>query len=119
HRLAGAMGSFQQLQDGHVLIGWGTEPYYSEYTAEGELIWDAWLHAHNNYRVYRSQWHGTPATDPDAVYTTDGPTPAVYVSWNGATEVESWRLLSGQDQDSLAEYATVSTDGFETAVPAP
>src|SRR5699024_2686609 len=67
----------------------------------------------------RSEWHGRPATDPDAVYTTDGPAPAVYVSWNGATEVESWRLLAGEDQDSLEEYATVSTSGFETAAPAP
>src|SRR5699024_1136284 len=32
HRVAGSMGSFQELDDGRVLVGWGAQPYYSEYT---------------------------------------------------------------------------------------
>lgn len=118
-RLAGAMGSFQELENGNVLIGWGTEPYFSEFTKDGELIYDAWIRARNNYRAYRGEWHGTPTTDPAVVYKPDEPTPAVYVSWNGATEVEQWRLLAGEDKDNMSEVTTVTSTGFETAIQAP
>lgn len=37
------------------------------------------------------------------------------MSWNGATEVASWRILSGDDEDQLSENTVVERDGFETA----
>ena len=32
---AGSQGSLQALEDGNMFIGWGAEPYFSEYTANG------------------------------------------------------------------------------------
>src|SRR5699024_12189964 len=77
------------------------------------------LRAKNNYRAYRAAWHGTPTTAPAVVYNPDEPTPAVYVSWSGATEVEQWRLLAGEDKDNMSEVTTVSSTGFESAIQAP
>ena len=36
------------------------------------------------------------------------------MSWNGATEVATWRVLAGEDADGLAPVAEVAKDGFET-----
>ncbi len=41
---------------------------------------------------------------------------AAYVSWNGATEVASWQILSGTSTSLLSPVATVARSGFETAV---
>ncbi len=39
-----------------------------------------------------------------------------YASWNGATEVASWRVLAGSSASALAPVATVARHGFETAI---
>ena len=46
---------------------------------------------------------------------------SVAVSWNGATDVSSWRVLAGSDPAHLAPAASAAKSGFETtiAVPAP
>jgi hypothetical protein len=40
----------------------------------------------------------------------------VYASWNGATEVKSWRALAGSGAGSLTQVANVPKSGFETAI---
>ncbi|MGY1857523.1 arylsulfotransferase family protein [Modestobacter sp. SYSU DS0290] len=112
-RLAGSQGSFQQLPDGDVLIGWGSRPFYSEFAADGTLRYDAALGGGDNYRTYRAEWTGRPTTSPDAVLA-DG---RVHVSWNGATEVASWRLVTGDDEASAVAGDPVRRTGFETAIP--
>jgi hypothetical protein len=44
-----------------------------------------------------------------------------HVSWNGATEVQRWRVLAGQAKGTLRPLKTVARQGFETAItfPAP
>jgi hypothetical protein len=42
-----------------------------------------------------------------------------YVSWNGATQVASWRVLTGSDADDATQVATVARSGFETAIAVP
>jgi len=118
-RVASSMGSFQQLENGNVLIGWGSEPYYSEHTPDGDLIYDAWLGGGGNYRAYRAPWTGEPNVPPDVVVQQSESDATAYVSWNGSTETEQWRLLTGDDEASAAEYTTVDRTGFETAIPAP
>ena len=39
--LSHALGSTQLLPNGNVLVGWGTAPWLSEYTHDGELVFDA------------------------------------------------------------------------------
>lgn len=120
-RPAAHMANAQPLDDGKVIVGWGQQAYFSEYTADGELIYDV-CHGDScqkgrgggggSYRAYRAQWQAQPDTIPDAVVQDD----VVYVSWNGATQVVSWRVLTGATQADATQTATVAKDGFETAI---
>ncbi|UPK75850.1 arylsulfotransferase family protein [Nocardioidaceae bacterium SCSIO 66511] len=109
-RLSASQGNMQVLPDGHVMIGWGSEENYSEYNRRGKLLYDAAVIG-QSYRVHRHRWHATPSEPPKFVYQ-DG---TAYVSWNGSTEVKSWRFIAGGDKKSAHVVATVSRDGFETA----
>jgi len=114
--LAHALGSVQVQTNGNVLVGWGTEPFYTEYGAGGEVILDAKLpHGGENYRTLRFPWSATPSEPPRLAVS--GRT--LYVSWNGATGVHSWQVLAGSSPDGLSTVATVPRTGFETAVPLP
>jgi hypothetical protein len=114
-RLASSQGNLEVLSNGNVFIGWGEEPYYSEYTADGELLLDADFNTGESYRVYRLPWQGRPATPP--TLTVDSGT--AYVSWNGATEVVWWRFLAGDDAASARDVGTVRREGFETSAEVP
>ena len=41
---------------------------------------------------------------------------AVHVSWNGATEVETWVVLAGQNPSTLAAAGSQRRAGFETVI---
>ncbi len=101
------LGSVQLLGNGDVLVGWGTDPHFTEYTAGGAVALDAMLpHGGENYRTLRFPWRGRPRDQPVAVRR--GTT--VYASWNGATDVAAWKIEPGGP--------TVTRTGFETALPA-
>jgi hypothetical protein len=60
---------------------------------------------------------GSPLTKPDgAVRQVHGKT-TVYASWNGATQVASWRVLAGNSTGQLTTVTTVAKSGFETPIP--
>ena len=102
------LGSVQLLADGDVLVGWGTDPHFTEYAQDGTVKLDATLpHGGENYRTLRFPWRGRPREQPAAVVR--GAT--VYASWNGATEVAAWRVDPGG--------SSVPRNGFETALPVP
>ncbi len=111
-------GSVQVLPDGHVFVGWGTEPYASEFDAEGNLLLDVRLPTnHQSYRAFRGVWHGLPPTSPRLVVDKDAIGGyAAHVSWNGATDVAHWELVSGSSPRSLTRIGHVPKSGFETAV---
>lgn len=93
-----AMGGFQKLSNGNVLVSWGTTPAITEYTEDGDIVLDMQLgpwadQRHNEAPVYRAwtmDWTAYPTWEPD-VAAGDG---YAYLSWNGATEVDSWDLVS-------------------------
>ena len=116
-RDAATQGSVQVLSDGNVFVGWGQEPFYSEYTGGGSLLDDETFTAGTSYRAFLDAWVGLPTTPPDAVLTRSGYTATVYASWNGATQVVSWRVLTGFDAADAAPVTTVPRTGFETAIP--
>jgi hypothetical protein len=37
------------------------------------------------------------------------------MSWNGATEVASWRVLAGSHPQALAPQTTIASGGFESS----
>lgn len=116
--LAGALGSFQLLPDGHRLIGFGQPAVFTEYAEDGTPVFDARLAgaATKAYRVYKAGWVGEPAGDPAIHVRSEGPDALVDVSWNGATEVARWRVLGGRRADELAPVGSAGKAGFETAI---
>jgi hypothetical protein len=111
-------GSVQVLPDGNVFVGWGTEPYSSEFTATGELIADYRFPTNDqSYRAFRYPWTALPRTPPSIVLDKDDIGGyALRASWNGATEIASWQVLSGVSPGSLEPIAVVPKSGFETAI---
>ncbi len=115
---AAYMGSMQLLPDGNVFVGFGSEPYFSEYTKSGQLLIDAVMPGPDlSYRTMLSQgWVGLPLAPPAGAVRGSGGTHAVYASWNGDTQVTSWRVLGGSSAAQLTTVATGVKSGFETAI---
>lgn len=117
--ISASQGSFQLLPNGNRLIGWGSDPALSEHAPNGDVLYYARF-AVNNFRAFRGAWQGFPVAKPDILaYAQNCSAPTtVYVSWNGATEVESWTLYAGNTTDGgfqkVGESAKV---GFETSIP--
>jgi Arylsulfotransferase (ASST) len=118
---ASSQGNVQSLEDGGMFIGWGSEPWFSEYAPTGALVFDAHLPAKTeSYRSYRFPWTGTPSGGPSVAVTPGaGGTSNVYASWNGATTVASWRVLAGASGAGLAAAGEAPKGGFETSISTP
>jgi hypothetical protein len=115
---ADAAGNAQVLPNGNVFVGWGRALAISEFSREGELLFDARLPPGNrSYRAFRFPWRGYP-TDRPAVAAERASEEEVrlYASWNGDTDLESWEVLTGSRPDRLEPLGSVTRDGFETAI---
>jgi Arylsulfotransferase (ASST) len=119
--LAESQGNMQALANGDWFIGWGQVPDFSEFSATGQLLFDAHFPVHTqSYRDFRFAWVGTPAHSPvSAVQPAAGGGGTVYASWNGATQVASWRVLTGPTAASVQPVAQAARSGFETAIALP
>jgi Arylsulfotransferase (ASST) len=117
--LAGSQGSDEILPNGDSFVGWGSEPYFSEFTPSGQIVFDAHIpYPGQSYRAYRFPWSATPSYAPAiAVRAGTSGHATVYASWNGATGVAQWRVLAGPSPSSLAPIATAASKGFETVIP--
>ena len=116
--LAVTQGNVQVLPNGNVFVGWGSEPSFSEFSKDGRLIFDASFPSQvESYRAFRFPWMGQPEDRP-AVVAEAGPDDRVtiYVSWNGATEVDTWQVLAGSGHDKLEPAGSAYRKGFETAM---
>jgi hypothetical protein len=118
--LSGSQGNDQALANGDWFVGWGESPYFTEFTAAGQMVFDAHLPAPAQvYRSFRFEWSAVPAAVPSIALKTAGAATTVYASWNGATGVRGWRVLAGATPVTLATVAEVPSRGFETAVTVP
>ncbi|GAA1198981.1 arylsulfotransferase family protein [Prauserella alba] len=111
-------GNLQLLDDGRAIVGWGCQPFTSEFDADGEWLTD-WRTPEfvQSYRAYMGDWVGRPDDEPAvAVRRNAARGVLVYASWNGATEVKRWRVLAGKRADELSAVVTVPRGGFETAI---
>jgi len=118
---AGSQGNVQSLPSGDLFLGWGAEPWFSEFSPSGQLLYDAHMPpGDQSYRAYRFAWTGTPGGAPAiaASAAKNGPV-TVYASWNGATQIASWRVLAGPSPSQLAAVASAGRSGFETAIATP
>jgi hypothetical protein len=118
--LAHAFGSVQVQPNGNVLVGWATQPWFTEYTAGGAVLLDAKLpYGGQNYRTLRFPWSALPAEPPRIAARPAQSGHLLYASWNGATDVRSWQALAGPHPDALTSQATVPRGGFETMLHLP
>jgi EmrB/QacA subfamily drug resistance transporter len=112
------MGDTQPLANGNTLVGWGSEPYFTEYGPSGKRLLEARFPGNDlSYRTMREQWVGLPLSTPAAVARAKNGKTTVYVSWNGATQVVSWRVLGGEGAQSATVVASAAKSGFQTAIP--
>jgi hypothetical protein len=119
--LAESQGNMQALPGGDWFVGWGQVPDFSEFSASGQLLFDAHFPAGDqSYRAFRFQWTGTPAHPPAlALAPGVGGAETVYASWNGATLLVAWRVFAGSAPSSLQLVAQAPRSGFETAISLP
>jgi hypothetical protein len=56
-QIASSQGNAQTTPDGNLLVGWGSLPYFSEFSRSGQLLLDAEFPAGvNSYRAYEFGW---------------------------------------------------------------
>lgn len=112
------MGSLQSLAGGEQLVGWGSRPYFSEYSRSGRLLLQADLPWPDlSYRARREPWTGMPAAPPAAAAERQGGQTTVYMSWNGASQVRAWRVLGRPAHGgALVIVPRTARRGFETWV---
>jgi len=111
-------GNVHLLPGGNVFVGWGSEPYLSEFSRYGKLIFEASFTPElESYRAFRFPWKGQPE-DILALVGESGPEDKVtlFVSWNGATEVAAWQVLAGGGPDKVEPVDSVLRKGFETVL---
>ncbi len=78
------------------------------------MLFDARIaRGQDSYRGYRHEWVGTPRAKPDAAVVKS----SAYASWNGATEVAEWKLLTGSKRSAVnEEIGSAKAKGFETRI---
>ncbi|GIH20497.1 hypothetical protein Raf01_86690 [Rugosimonospora africana] len=117
-------GSVRELPGAASFVGWGQQPYFSEYACDGSLRYDAQLLGGNySYRAFRANFEAAPIDTP-AVAITPGAggdhtrtgEMTVHVSWNGATRIARWMVRSGPGADALTAVALAHRSGFETPI---
>jgi hypothetical protein len=115
---ADAAGNMQVLPNGNVFVGWGRGLAISEFSNDGELLFDLRVSPENrSYRAFRFPWSGSPLDQPACVVErTSENELEVYASWNGATDIAAWEVLAGPHPGLLESLGSVPRKGFETAM---
>ena len=119
--ISDSQGNLQQLPNGDVFVGWGQVGIESEFSPTGALTFAMELvGSTTSFRGYRYVWNGQPVVAPAVSHATpSGGMTALYVSWNGATDVASWTVLAGASAKQLSPVGTYPDSGFETTINAP
>ncbi|KAL2866762.1 uncharacterized protein BJX67DRAFT_127167 [Aspergillus lucknowensis] len=115
-------GSVQTLPNGNTFVGWSERGYQSEHDPDGNLLMEAKFAStrFSSYRSYKFPFTGRPSWPPDLVASVHGTdetdlTTLIHVSWNGATDIASWKFYARNSLDGFAYLVgeTKKTD-FET-----
>jgi hypothetical protein len=115
---AAFLGDTQLLPGGNVALGWGSTPFFSEDNSKGKVLLDAvWPTPDLSYRTYVQRWTGIPYFPPSGAVRNNQGKATVYASWDGDTQVVSWRVLAGTSASSLKAVASNTKSGFETTIP--
>lgn len=121
-----SQGNVQTLTNNNKFIGWGQQPYFSEFAPAGNtvgnpalnLLYDATFPSTNySYRAYKYTWVGTPYYPPSLAVKKNKAGCVVYASWNGSTETAFWQVFAGPSSSRLSLVTTAAKSGFETSIP--
>jgi hypothetical protein len=107
-----------------VIVGYGLNAAWTEFNTDGAVICDVHFAARNtwesgdvqSYRTRKASWVGRPKSTPAVAITDDGMW--LYVSWNGATEVNQWVLqasVGNASNEVWNEVHRLPKSSFETA----
>jgi hypothetical protein len=97
-------------------MGYGGLPNFTEYDPSGHVLLDGTLGKNvQSFRTYIDSWSGQAPGVPSVAVSGS----AVAVSWNGATNVASWRVLGGASASALVPVASVAKAGFQTTISVP
>lgn len=117
-------GSAEILPNGNIFAAWSDFGYMSEHTRDNELVLEARFLSprYATYRAFKADFIGIPKEPPAiktfVVVSQNGSNyhmTTSFVSWNGATEVASWRFFGWQDTTrSFVIIGTTPKIGFET-----
>ncbi|KAF9699510.1 hypothetical protein EKO04_002262 [Ascochyta lentis] len=116
-------GSLQAIdpsnESTNFLISYGSQPYFAELSANGDVLLDVQFgktNAVNSYRAYKLPWQGKPLTKPDMHWNKNEN--RAYFSWNGQTDCENWVVYTANATNSSTwtNVTTVRRTGFETTV---
>ncbi len=118
--LATSQGNMAPLPGGAWLLGYGGLPDFTEFDSSGHVLLDGTLGKNvQDFRTYLSPWSGHPGGAPSVSAKPNGSGAlAVSVSWNGATDVSSWRVLAGASPTALTPVASAPRTGFQTTIAA-
>jgi hypothetical protein len=117
------MGDTQRLSDGNTFIDWGAPSQAAGYAfdsmtevaPDGHMLFDfTFDQPYSSYRAYRSPWQGFPDTQPALGFKFDVTGITLGYSWNGATEVASYRVLGGNSPQLLRQIDEQPKTDFET-----
>lgn len=102
--LALSQGNAQTLSNSNIFVGWGQAGAVTEFRAKDDKpIFHAYLDSGDigrgvqSYRAFRFPWRGYPRESPAIVALLDegpGDGASVHVSWNGDTEVATWKVYA-------------------------
>ena len=119
-------GNFQILPNSNAFLCWSEQSLQSEHKEDGTIIMEArmlpdWI---GTYRGFKYEFVGLPNQPPDVNssaighgHTENSTKTLVHVSWNGATEVKSWKLHKTTEKGATeVELTSAEKDGFETAI---
>jgi hypothetical protein len=102
---------------GNWLMGYGRLPNFTEYDPSGHVLLDGTLGKNvQNFRTYFAPWSGQAPGVPSVLMSGSS---AVAVSWNGATNVASWRVLGGASATTLAPVAGAAKTAFQSTIAVP
>jgi hypothetical protein len=115
--LSTSQGNMQVLANGNTFVGWGSEPFFTEFAPDGTVVFDAsFVAGGQSYRSFRSSWVGRPTDQPSVAAAVASSSTDVFAAWNGATEVAAWQVLGGPSAGSLSVLRTAPRLSFETAI---
>ena len=79
------------------MVGWGGLPNFTEYDAAGQIDLRRAAAGRREQlpRLPRAVERAAERSAGDRRATRSGGATAVYASWNGATTVDAWQLLTG------------------------